>query len=139
MRGLSWCGETRVDQSSHGAEPAAGHAGGGRSGLRNPAAAIRAIGAGALAAEGLVLLLAIVPMAVLGVGWPGITVIVALALVSFVLAGLVRHAWVWYVAIALPVVLLVSGFAVHASLVVLGVLFGLLWAYVLYVRRSVLR
>ena len=37
-----------------------------RSGLRNPAAAVRGVGGGALAAEGLVLLLAILPMRVLG-------------------------------------------------------------------------
>ena len=63
------------------------------SGLRNPAAAVRGVGAAALAAEGLVLLLAIVPLRVLGAAGAGGTIlVVVLAVVSFALAGLLRHA-----------------------------------------------
>jgi hypothetical protein len=36
-----------------------------------------------------------------------------------------------------PVALLAGGF-LHWSLAVLGIVFGLVWGYVLYVRRSVL-
>ena len=58
------------------------------SGLRNPSAAVRGVGAGTLAAEGLVLLLAIVPLRVLGArGNTGTIVVVTLAVVCFVLAG----------------------------------------------------
>jgi uncharacterized protein DUF4233 len=110
-----------------------------RSGLRNPAAAVRGIGAGALAAEGLVLLLAIEPMWVLWTGPTGIVVTAVLAVTCVTLAALVRRAWVWYAAFAVPAALVAAGFAVHPSLAVLGVLFGLLWTYVLHVRRSVLR
>jgi hypothetical protein len=109
------------------------------SGLRNPAAAVRGLGAATLAAEGLVLLLAIIPLRVLGArGTAGTLVVVALAMVSFALAGMVRRRWVWTAAAALQVVLLVCGFLVHAALAVVGVLFGLVWLYVLRVRRSVL-
>jgi hypothetical protein len=111
-----------------------------RSGLRNPGAAVRGAGAGSLAGEGIVLLLAIQPVRVLGDGLTGrgVWVIVALAVACFLLAGLLRHAWAWYAAAVLQVVLFACGFVVHASLAVVGVIFGLLWAYVLHVRRRVL-
>jgi hypothetical protein len=109
------------------------------SGLRNPAAAVRGVGAGALAAEGLVLLLAIIPLRVLGAsGVAGTVVVVVLSVVSFALAGLLRHPWAWLGASALQVVLFASGFLIHVSLAVVGVLFGLVWFYILRVRRTVL-
>jgi hypothetical protein len=111
------------------------------SGLRNPAAAVRGLGAAALAAEGLVLLLAIQPIRVLGGHLSGVAigVIVALSVVCFALAGLLKHRWAWYAGPALQVVLFACGPVFHGSLAVLAVLFGLLWVYVLHVRRTVLR
>jgi hypothetical protein len=112
-----------------------------RSGLRNPEAAVRGGGALALGSEGLVLLLAIQPMRVLGVhlsGW-AIAVLIALALVCFALAGLLRHRWAWVAGSAVQVALFAAGFVFHASLSILGILFGLVWLYVLHVRRTVLR
>ena len=110
------------------------------SGLRNPQAAVRGIGAAALAVEGLVLLLAILPLRVLGNarGTVGTTVVVALALACFVLAGMARRSWIWVAGTVLQVVVFASGFFVHISLSVLGVVFGLTWWYVLHVRRTVL-
>jgi hypothetical protein len=113
------------------------------SGLRNPSAAVRGVGAAALGTEGLVLLLAIVPLRVLAGsdasgGTPGTVVIIVLAAASFILAGLLGRRWGWLAGSVLQVVVIVSGFFVHTALVVLGVLFGLVWLYVLYVRRSVL-
>lgn len=112
-----------------------------RSGLANPSAAVRGVGAGSLAAEGVVLLLAIQPIRVLGGHLTGlaIVVIVFLAVVCFLLAGLLGRRWAWPAGTAVQVALVVSGLIFHASLAVLGVLFGLLWIYVLHVRRSVLR
>ena len=115
--------------------------GGKPSGLRNPAAAVRGVGAAAFGSEGLVMLMAIVPVRVLGghlTGW-AVTFIVALAVVCFALAGMMRRPWVWYAGPAVQVVLIASGFVFHLSLTALGVLFGLLWLYVLHVRRTVLR
>jgi len=109
------------------------------SGLRNPAAAVRGVGAAALGAEGVGLLLAIVPLRVLDAGGnAGTTILVTLALVCFVLVGLLRHRWAWWAASAVPVAALACGFVVHLSLTVLGVLFGLIWLYVLRVRATVL-
>jgi hypothetical protein len=110
-----------------------------QSGLRNPGAAVRGVGAAALAAEGLVLLLAIVPLRVLGAtGTGGTLVVLTLAVASFALAGLLRRGWAWIAGSVFQVVLIGGGFVVHSSLVVIGVLFGLVWVYVLRVRRSVL-
>ena len=112
-----------------------------RSGLRNPTAAVRGVGAGALVMEALVLLLAIQPMRVLGVRLSGvaIVVIVSLAVLCLVLTGLLRKAWAWPAGLVPQAVLIVAGFVFHLSLTVLGVLFGLVWAYVLNVRRTVLK
>jgi hypothetical protein len=110
------------------------------SGLRNPAAAVRGLGAAAYAIEGLVLLLAIQPMRVLGANLSGVAigVIIALALVCFTLAGMLRRRWAWYAALLLQAVLLVCGVTFHGSLAAVAVLFGLVWAYVLHVRRIVI-
>jgi hypothetical protein len=109
-----------------------------RSGLRNPPMAVRGAGAGALVAIALVLLMAVVPLVRLDAPDAAVAVAVVLAVVAIVLCGLLRHGWAWYAAIVVPVALLASGF-LHGALAVLGVLFALLWAYMLYVRQSVLR
>jgi hypothetical protein len=110
------------------------------SGLRDPRAAVRGVGAAALAVEAVVLLLAIQPIRVLGANLTGVAigVVVALAVLCLLLAGMLRRPWAWYVVAGVQVALFASGFVFHASLAVLGVLFGLLWLYVLHVRRSVL-
>jgi hypothetical protein len=110
-----------------------------RSGLRNPAAAVRGLGAGALVIEAIVLLLGIQPIRMLGGDLTGaaIAATVGLALGAVVLAALIRHRWAWYAATALQALLLLAGF-LHWSLAAIGVVFSLAWAYVLYVRRSIL-
>jgi hypothetical protein len=110
-----------------------------RSGLRNPSAAVRGVGAGALAVEAIVLLLAIAPLAKLGGAGVAVAVwlVVILAVTAGVLAGLLRHPWAWWAGLVVPLALLGGGF-LHWSLAVLGVVFGLLWAYLLNVRRTVL-
>ena len=117
-------------------EPEAGP----RSGLRNPAAAVRGTGSVALATEALVMLLAIVPILVLHTPRAGLVVgvVVAVAVVSIGLAGLLGRAWAWYAAAALQVALFVAGLFLAPILAGLGVLFALAWGYVLYVRHSVL-
>jgi hypothetical protein len=109
------------------------------SGLRNPPAAVRGVGAGALAAEALVLLLAVAPLARTGGVHKGLSIgwVLALAVLALLFLGLLRRPWVWWAALAVPAGLL-AGAWLHWSLAVLGVLFGLLWAYVLNVRRTVL-
>jgi hypothetical protein len=110
-----------------------------RSGLRNPEAAVRGLGAGTLALEAVVLLLAIQPIRILGghlSGW-GIGAVVTLAVLAAVLAGSMRRRGAWPAGTALQVLLIVSGL-LHWSLAALGLIFGASWAYASYVRRSIL-
>ncbi|MBQ1045507.1 MULTISPECIES: DUF4233 domain-containing protein [unclassified Micromonospora] len=129
-----------------GAEPAAGDASEGqaptgvrRSGLRNPDKAVRGLGAGTMALEALVLLLAIQPIRVVGGDLSGAAIgaIVALAVACVVLAGMMRRPWAWHAGTVLQGLLLLSGL-LHWSLFALGVMFALVWAYALHVRRVIL-
>ncbi|GAA1863153.1 DUF4233 domain-containing protein [Asanoa iriomotensis] len=110
-----------------------------RSGLRNPAGAVRGMGAAALGLQGVVLLLAIQPIRVLGdgAGAAAIWVLVALTVVCFALCGMMRRRWAWTAGTVVQGVLVLSGF-LHWTLFALGVIFTLVWLYVLYVRRSIL-
>ncbi|GIE91186.1 DUF4233 domain-containing protein [Actinoplanes regularis] len=109
------------------------------SGLRNPEAAVRGLGAGTLVLEAIVLLLAIQPIRILGgdLGTWGITLVIVLAVMAAVLAGCMRRRWAWGAGTALQALLLAGGL-LHWSLAALGVIFGLAWAYAMYVRRSIL-
>ncbi|MGK5445459.1 DUF4233 domain-containing protein [Micromonospora sp. URMC 105] len=121
------------------ATPGAEAPGERRSGLRNPAKAVRGLGAGTLALEALVLLLAIQPIRLVGgdLGGPAIGVIVALAVACVVLAGRMGRPWAWNAGTVVQGLLLLSGL-LHWSLLVLGIIFALVWAYALHVRRVIL-
>jgi hypothetical protein len=110
-----------------------------QSGLRNPQAAVRGVGAGALCIEALVLLLAIVPLHVLNVRSTGIAIgtIVGLAVLCVVLAGMLRRPWAWTGGSVLQILLIGCGYF-HVALAVMGVAFLAIWLYVLSVRRTVL-
>jgi hypothetical protein len=110
-----------------------------RSGLRNPEAAVRGLGAGTLALEAIVLLLAIQPIRILGGqlgGW-GIGAVITLAVLAALLAGSMRRRWAWPAGTVLQALLIVGGL-LHWSLAALGLIFGAAWAYASYVRRSIL-
>ena len=51
---------------------------------------------------------------------------------------MLRRAWAWYAGFVVQVLLIVAGFIFHISLTIIGVLFLLLWIYVVSVRRTVL-
>lgn len=106
------------------------------SGLRDPGAAVRGVGAAALVTMAVVQLLAVVPLARVGAAAPALWLVGGLAAVAVLLAGVLRRPWAWWAAVVVPVGLLAGG-VLHAALAVLGLLLGLLWGYVLYVRRSV--
>lgn len=110
-----------------------------RSGLRSPQRAVAGLGAGLLSLEALVLVLAIQPIRVVGGGLSAaaIAAVVTLAVVAVLLAGMIRRAWAWSAGVVLQGALLLAG-ALHWSLLVLGVIFGLVWAYALHVRRVIL-
>ena len=110
------------------------------SGLRNPGAAVRGVGAAALAIEALVLLMAIVPLYRLGGDHTAASMwfCAGLAVVSLVFAGMLKHRWAWPAAAAVPLSVLVVGGWLHWSLGIVGFFFVLMWLYILNVRRTVL-
>ena len=95
-----------------------------RSGLRNPQAAVRGLGAGTLVLAGDLS------------GW-GVGAVVALVVLCLLVAGVMRRPWAWHAGSALQVLLLASGLF-HWSLAALGLIFGAAWAYAMYVRRTIL-
>lgn len=111
-----------------------------RSGLRDPARAVRTLGASVLGLEAIVLLLALAPMRMLKVPHLGsaVTVILVLTAVAILLAGMMKRAWAWYAAIGLQVALLPC-FVFHWSITAIGVVFGLAWMYSLHARRVLSR
>lgn len=100
---------------------------------------MRGLGAGTLALEAIVLLLAIQPIRIMGGhlgGW-GVGAVIALAVLAAALAGVMKRRWAWGAGTGLQVLLLASGLF-HWSLAVLGLIFGAAWAYASYVRRTIL-
>jgi hypothetical protein len=114
-------------------------AAGPRSGLRNPQAAVRGLGAGTLILEAIVLLLAIQPIRIMGghLSGAGVGAVVGLAVLAIVISGVMKRRWAWHAGTAVQVLLLASGLF-HWSLAVLGLIFGGAWAYASYVRKSIL-
>ncbi|MEV7989884.1 DUF4233 domain-containing protein [Micromonospora sp. NPDC085948] len=110
-----------------------------RSGLRNPERAVRGLGAGTLSLEALVLLLAIQPIRVVGGDLSGAAIgaVVALAVAAIVVAGMMRRPWAWHAGTVLQGLLMLGGL-LHWSLLALGIIFALVWAYALHVRRVIL-
>jgi hypothetical protein len=109
------------------------------SGLRNPGAAVRGLGAGTLGLEAIVLLLAIQPLRLFAGHFSGfgVGVVVALAVLCIALAGMMKRPWAWHAGTAVQVLLLVSGL-LHWSLAGLGLIFGAAWGYATYVRARIL-
>ena len=83
--------------------------------------------------------LAIQPIRVLGGDLSGtaIAAVVGLAVAAVLLAGMMGRPWAWHGGTVLQGLLLLAGF-LHWSLGVLGLVFGLVWLYVLHVRRTIL-
>jgi hypothetical protein len=113
--------------------------GGKPSGLRSPSKAMRGLGSIALILETVVLLLAIQPIRITEgvITMPQLALLLGAALAAVLLTGLLRARWGWWLAGALQAVLIAGGL-LHWMIGAVGVLFGLVWLYVLYVRQKVL-
>ena len=111
-----------------------------RSGLKNPVRAVRAMGASVVALEFIVLLLALLPLRMLGVQPWGLTLGITLgcAVVCLILASRMKHEWAWTGIGVLQVVLLVAGL-LHWMLAAVGIVFGVTWLYAMSVKRQLSR
>jgi hypothetical protein len=109
------------------------------SGLKNPTAAVRGVGAATLLLEFLVLLLAIQPLRTLVTHGGGAAAGLAAGLAAgcLVAAGLLRYRWAWPAVVVFQVMIVATGL-VHWMLGTVGVIFLLVWIYVLNVRKTIL-
>ncbi|GAA1699954.1 DUF4233 domain-containing protein [Fodinicola feengrottensis] len=110
------------------------------SGLRNPQAAARGVGSATLLLEALVLLLALVPLTKLSGHVSGLEIGVLLGLIAVCVltCAVLKRSWGWHLGTAIQVAIILTGFF-NWALLVLGLVFLAIWAYVLHVRRTVLR
>jgi hypothetical protein len=104
----------------------------------NPWGGFRGVMAGTLILEVIVLLLAFPVIATVGGGvtWFSGTYVGVLALLMVLGAGLQRRSWAIPYNLALQVAMIV-GWVIHPVIGVLGILFGLVWLYFLYIRRDI--
>jgi Protein of unknown function (DUF4233) len=102
----------------------------------DPMKGLRGIFAATLVLESIVVLLALLVLPVSGGGTAAVVVIVALGVLMIVASGLQRRPWGLGFALALQGATIVSGVLVPA-LGVLGLIFALVWAFLLYLRKVV--
>ncbi|MET7767315.1 DUF4233 domain-containing protein [Nocardia sp. NPDC005366] len=96
--------------------------------------------AGTLVLEAIVVLLALPVVADVGGGvtWASGGYLVALALVMFLGAGLQRRPWALAFDLGLQV-LLIAGAVIHVSIGVIGIVFAVVWGFILVLRHDVQR
>jgi Protein of unknown function (DUF4233) len=105
----------------------------------DPMKGLRGVYAATLTLEAIVVALALLVLPKFGEGATpfGVTVISALAVAMVVAAGLQRRPWGLGFALALQAVMIVCGLLVPA-LGVMGVVFALVWAGILLLRRDLM-
>lgn len=108
------------------------------SGLRNPAAAVRATGAVALSLEAVVVLFALAPIAHMGSGLsaPKLAALLGVVVLLIVAAGTLGRGWGWWLGGGCQVLVIASGF-LTAAMFLLGGVFGLIWVAILRFRHTV--
>ena len=113
--------------------------GGKPSGLRNPSRAMRGLGAIALMLEALVLLLVLLPLRMLqdGISSAQLVFVFFGIVAAILLTGMLGRPLGWWLGLALQGVLVIGGLA-SWLIGIVGVVFGLVWLYVLYVRKRIL-
>ncbi|WIM69054.1 DUF4233 domain-containing protein [Corynebacterium breve] len=118
-----------------------GPLGPGHAPTKDPMKSFNGVVAGTLILEAITIFLALTVILKIDNGalwttfnWVSIT---ALGAAHFVLAFLTRFKWALPVAIFLQVLLL-AGFFIHWSVGAIGVMFGLVWWFVLHLRRNMI-
>jgi hypothetical protein len=104
----------------------------------DPWRGLRGVMAGTLILEAIVVLLALPIVAKVGGGLTAVsTTYLLLVTVAMILgAGLQGRSWALGYDLLLQVVL-IAGFAIHWSIGAVGIVFGLVWVYILYIKRDV--
>lgn len=104
----------------------------------DPMKGVRGVFAATLVLEAIVVLLALLVLPKFGDGATplGVGLIAAVAVAMVVASGLQRRPWGLGLALALQVAVLLCGFLVPA-LAIMGVVFVLVWAGLLFLRRDV--
>ncbi|MET8424592.1 DUF4233 domain-containing protein [Nocardia sp. NPDC004860] len=104
----------------------------------DPWKGLRGVMAGTLVLEAITVLLALPVIGAVGGGlrWWSILYVVGLAVVMFLGAGLQRRPWAIPFNLALQAALLLGGF-IHLSILVIGVVFVAVWAFILFLRSDV--
>lgn len=103
----------------------------------DPLKGLRGVMAGTMVLEAIVIGLALFVLSRVDhlAGWP-VAAVGVLAVLMVVSSGCFRFPWGIPFALVLQVLTL-AGFALSVPLGVVGVLFGLVWAYLLYLRQDV--
>ncbi|GGM53624.1 hypothetical protein GCM10012275_25840 [Longimycelium tulufanense] len=105
---------------------------------RDPWKGLRGVMAGTLVMEAIVVALALPVVAKLGEGLSSVNgiLVIALALAMLLASGVMGRPWGLYVALTLQVLMVLTVF-ISVTLGVLGVIFALIWVYMLYLRKQV--
>jgi Protein of unknown function (DUF4233) len=105
----------------------------------DPMKGIRGIFAATLILESIVVLLALLVLPKFGEGatGAGVATMVVIAVAMIVTSGLQRRPWGLTVALVLQVVTIVAGFALVTALGIMGLVFALVWAILLWMRHDV--
>ena len=109
--------------------------------MTDPLKGLRGVYAALLALESIVVGLALLVLPKFGTGASpvGVAVLGGLAVVMLLSAFVQRTSWGLNVALALQAITVVAGFVLVPVLGVLGVVFALVWAGVLLMRRDLVR
>ncbi|MBB5918670.1 hypothetical protein BJY24_007582 [Nocardia transvalensis] len=104
----------------------------------DPWKGLRGVMAGALVLEAITVLLALPVVGVVGSGlsWWSVACLVGLAVLMFAGAGLQRKPWALPYNLGLQALLLLGGF-IHVAILVIGVVFVAVWAFILLLRSDV--
>ncbi len=107
----------------------------------DPMRGIRGIFAMTLILEAIVVGLALLVLPKFGDGPSGVgfAVIGGLAVAMVLASGLQRRPWGLAVALVLQVAMIVAGFVLVPALGVMGVVFAVVWGFLLWLRREVAR
>lgn len=129
-----------MTESGNAADPAdETGAGGVRPPATDPMKGIRGIFAATLILEAIVVLLALLVLPKFGDGATavGVTTMVLIALAMILASGLQRRPYGLTVALGLQVVTIVAGFWLVTALGIMGVVFAIVWAVLVWMRFDV--